>query len=113
MLTYFTTSTAPGFAWTFVDLSGNALNVSNAAFKLTYRCVNTLQKVLGSGPFSGATLQLQNGQVQYSLGASDMANAYALASLLVGRALFEVYATAIIGSLEYDALPIVIEIQKI
>jgi hypothetical protein len=32
---------------------------------------------------------------------------------LIGTALFEIFATAIIGGQEYDALPVVIEIEKI
>lgn len=112
MQTYFTTSTGPGFLWSFADQAGNPLPLTGATFRLTYRCVNNFQKVLGIGPFSGSSQQLAAGQVQYALGASDMANAYALYSTLIGVALFEVYATALLSQ-EYDALPIVIEIRKI
>jgi hypothetical protein len=113
MQKYYTTSTAPGFSWQFTDQAANVLNVTGATFKLTYRCIKNFLKTLGGGSFSGTSQQLQNGQVQYALGATDMANAYALCSTLIDTAQFEVYATAIIGSLEYDALPVVIEIGKI
>ena len=109
MQTYFTTSTAPGFTWSFADQAGNALPLTGASFRLTYRCLNNFQKVSGSGGWGTPS----GNQVAYTLGSSDMANAYALVSTLVGKAKFEVYATAIVGGLEYDALPIVIEICKI
>lgn len=112
MQTYFTTSTGPGFLWSFVDQAGNPLPLTGATFRLTYRCLNNLQKVSGGTGFSGTTQQLAAGQVQYALGATDMADAYALASSLIGSALFEVYATALLSQ-EYDALPVVIEIRKI
>lgn len=109
MQTYYTTSTAPGFSWSFVDQAGNALNVSSATFKITYRCTKNFLKTLGAGSWG-----TPNGnQVAYTLGATDMANAYALYSPLIGSTLFEVYATAIISGQEYDASPIVIEIAKI
>lgn len=111
MQTYFTTSTGPAFAWTFLDQAGNAVNLTGATFKLAFRCVNNVQKALGAGSWS--ITNAAAGQAQYVLASTDMSNAYALASALIGTALFEVYATAIIGGLEYDALPVVIEIRKI
>lgn len=112
MQTYFTTSTAPGFGWTFADPSGNVPpNFNTASFLLKFRCLTNFQKVDGSGTW-GAPNET-TGQVMYTLGANDMANAYALASSLIGTARFEVFASAVISGKEYNALPVVIKIEKI
>jgi hypothetical protein len=112
MQTYYTTSTGPGFGWTFADPSGNVPpSFNTASFSLKFRCTANFQKVSGGGTWgspNGTT-----GQVTYTLGANDMANAYALFSSLIGSAFFEVFATATISGVEYDALPVVIQIQKI
>lgn len=113
MQTFLTTSTGPSLPVTFTDQQGNAVNVTGASFAMTFRCTTNFQKVGGSGSFSGTTQQLQAGLTTYTLGANDMANAYALYSVLIDRALFECYAKATISGVEYSALPIVIEIQKI
>jgi hypothetical protein len=112
MQTYRTTSTAPGFIWTFADSSGNVPpGFASASFSLKFRCTKNFQKVDGAGAWG--TPNGTTGQVAYTLGASDMANAYALYSTLIDSALFEVFATATISGVEYDALPVVIQIQKI
>jgi hypothetical protein len=111
MQTYFTTSTGPAFGVTFNDPSGNALNLTGASFALTFRCVKNLLKVSGGGSWN--TINASAGQATYTLGSTDMANAYALASSVIGTALFGVYAKATISGIEYDGLPFVIEIQKI
>ncbi len=109
MQKYYTTSTGPGFAFAFIDQAGNALNLSGATFRIVFRCTKNFQKVNGGGSWGTPS----GNQVTYTLGASDMANAYALYSSLIGSAFFEIFATATISGVEYDALPVVIEIEKI
>lgn len=111
MQTLFTTTTGPAWTFTFADALGNALNISGGTFKLTFRCVNNLLKVQGGGSFS--ITNASAGQAQYTLGTTDMATAYALASSFPGSTQFEVYAEATVSGLVYDALPVVIEIRKI
>jgi hypothetical protein len=114
MLTYYTTSTAPGFLWTFADPSGNIPpDFASAAFVVMFRSLTTLQKVEGAGDWG--TPNGTTGQVTYTLGINDMANAYKLASpaMLIGEAIFEIMPNCIIDGQRYDAAPSRIKIRKI
>jgi hypothetical protein len=109
---FFTTTTAPPWAFTFADASGNVPpSFTSASFSLKFRSVSTGQKITGGGTFSnpnGAT-----GQVTYTLSSTDLANAYALFSTNTGVETFEIFAEAVIGINVYDALPVQIQIRKI
>jgi hypothetical protein len=112
MQTYYTTSTGPGWSFNFTDPSGNIPpGFASATFAVIFRSVSTLQHIAGQGTFSGANAS--TGIVDYLLGASDFANAYALASTLPGEAIFEVLAKCIADGLEYDGGSEWIKIRKI
>ncbi len=109
---FFTTTTAPDWAFTFADASGNVPNsFTSASFSLKFRSVSTGQKITGGGVFSnpnGTT-----GQVTYTLSSTDLADAYAVFSPNTGVETFEVFAEATIGAKVYDGLPTLIQIRKI
>lgn len=112
MQQFLTTTTAPPWSFTILDAQGNVIpGYATATFSLTFRSVTTQQKVRGGGAFSGANGT--TGQVIYTLGANDLATAYAAFSPTSGIETFEIFVEAVVGSLVYDALPWQIQIRKI
>jgi hypothetical protein len=114
MDTYFTTSTAPPWQFSFSDKLNNVLNLTGATFTMTFRSVATGQKTRGTGTFSGTSQQLTAGQVVYQLSSSDLATAYAADSPSPGSITFELLVEATIGTLVYDAMnPPQINVRKV
>jgi hypothetical protein len=114
MQTYYTTSTGPGWSFQFTDPNGNVPpGFASASFVLVFRSVTTLQTTIGNG--SWGTPNATTGIAPYSLGTSDLANAYKLASpaMLIGETVIEVLGKCIAGGLEYDGGSVFIKVKKI
>ena len=113
MKTFFTTTTGESWTFTFVDALGNVpAGFAGAVLTLWFRSLTTLQKMEGTGPF--VVINASLGQAQYTVASSDLAQAYALASPVVGEALFEILAEASISGVVYDGQqPPIIKIRKV
>lgn len=114
MQTYYTTSTGPGWSFDFSVSSGNVPpGFASATFQVVFRSLTTLQHMEGAGTWG--TPNASTGIVDYLLGASDFANAYALASpaMLPGEAIFEILASCTAEGLRYDGRSVQIKIKKI